>query len=126
MTDHAKDYRAEISATRYLGLRGRSRGYKAQLFRVFGELVGEITPTLLDWRILDIGCGDGRWLRTVLEFDAKPEDLVGVDVSDARFEIGRAKNPLVTLMQTNGTTIPFPDGRFDCQHRRKRGPISPV
>ncbi|MBM4430673.1 MAG: class I SAM-dependent methyltransferase [Chloroflexi bacterium] len=128
MTAAIPDFETEIEATRahtasyatdpefrtqWLGFTRQSRNYRSQLLRAFGELVGSLTATLSGWRILDVGCGDGRWLRTFLEFDAKPEDLVGIDVSDARFEIGRAKNPLITLMRTDGTTIPFEDGYFD-------------
>ena len=69
--------------------------------------MGSVTTTLSGWRILDVGCGDGRWLRSILEFDAKPEDLIGIDVSDARFEIGQAKNPIVTLIKSDGTTLPL-------------------
>jgi len=110
---------AEVHWTRpefrsyWLGLTEESRDFRAQQFRVFGELVGSVTPTLCGWRILDIGCGDGRWLRLLLEYDAKPEDLVGVDVSDVRFALGVPKNPLVHLIKTDGATLPFENERFD-------------
>ena len=99
--------------TYWLGFTRESRNLRAQQLRAFGELMGSVTPTLSGWRILDVGCGDGRWLRSLLELDAKPEDLIGIDVSDVRFEIGRAKNPLINLMKTDGKTIPFEDEYFD-------------
>jgi ubiquinone/menaquinone biosynthesis C-methylase UbiE len=60
-----------------------------------------------------VGCGSGFWLRAFLELDARPEDLVGIDVSDVRFGLARAKNPLIALLQTDGLTIPFEDACFD-------------
>jgi ubiquinone/menaquinone biosynthesis C-methylase UbiE len=45
--------------------------------------------------------------------DARPEDLVGIDVSNARFGPARAKNPSIALLQTDGVTIPFKDTSFD-------------
>jgi len=97
----------------WLGFSRESRNLRAQQLRAFGELVGSVTNSLSGWRVLDVGCGDGRWLRTFLEFDAKPADLNGIDISDERFEIGRGKNPSIVLMQTDGVTIPFSDKHFD-------------
>lgn len=103
-----QDFRAE-----WLGITSRSRDYLAQQFRTFGELLEPVTKTLAGWRILDVGCGDGRWLRRMVELDAKPEDVVGVDVSDLRFDIARKKNPLIKLVKGDGVTLPFEDGTFD-------------
>jgi SAM-dependent methyltransferase len=97
----------------WLGISGRSRDYLAQQLRTFGELLEPVTTSLAGWRVLDVGCGDGRWLRRMVEFDARPEDVVGVDVSDVRFEIGRLKNPLVRMIKTDGASIPFPNGSFE-------------
>jgi SAM-dependent methyltransferase len=54
-----------------------------------------------------VGCGAGYWLRAFLEFDARPEDLVGIDVSDARFELARAKNPRGNARCFDVPAIPF-------------------
>src|SRR6266536_4024274 len=128
MTISSKDYSKEVAAAiahtadygssaefrgYWLGFTEESRNSRAQQLRALGEFLGRLTNTLAGWRILDIGCGDGRWLRTLLEFDARLEDLVGIDVSDVRFDIGRAKNPLVKLVKTDGVSIPFEDEHFD-------------
>jgi len=90
-----------------------SRNFRAQQIRAFGALVGSVTATLAGWRILDVGCGAGSWLRAFLELDARPEDLVGIDVSDVLFQLAHAMNPLIRLLKTNGTTIPFDDDYFN-------------
>src|SRR6185436_4696040 len=77
----------------WFGLNRRSVNLRSQQMRAFGTLVGSVTQTLAGWRILDVGCGSGFWLRTFLEYDALPEDLVGIDVSDVRLGFARAKNP---------------------------------
>ena len=111
---HTADYGSSVEFRRYwLGFTEESRNLRAQQLRVVGELLGRVCDTLAGWRILDIGCGDGRWLRTLLEFDARLEDLVGIDVSDVRFEIGRAKNPLLKMVKTDGVSIPFTAEHFD-------------
>lgn len=97
----------------WLGITGRSRDYLAQHVRVFGQLMEEVTTSLDGWKILDVGCGDGRWLRRMVEYDARPEDVVGVDISDARFPIAAAKNPQVELLRIDEGPYPFEDGRFD-------------
>jgi ubiquinone/menaquinone biosynthesis C-methylase UbiE len=40
------------------------------------------------------------------------EDVVGIDVSDARFDIGRAKNGSVKLLKTDGVSFAFPADHF--------------
>jgi SAM-dependent methyltransferase len=111
---HTASYATDPRFRNYwLGFTRPSRNYRGQIVRAFGELVGSVTDTLQGWRVLDVGCGNGQWLRAMLEYDANPEDLVGVDISDARFETARRRNPLITLMQTDGSSLPFADDCFD-------------
>jgi len=79
----------------------------------FSELIGEVTDTFEGWRILDYGCGEGAWLRMFLEMDAKPSDLLGVDISEGPIKIGRGKNPPIDLRQIDGWQIPCNDESFD-------------
>jgi SAM-dependent methyltransferase len=112
--EHTATYALDPAFRRsWLGFTPESRNWHAQQLRAFGELVGSVTDSLAEWRVLDVGCGDGHWLRTYLEFDATPARLVGIDVSDARFAIGRSKNPLIELIQSDGMSIPFPDEQFE-------------
>ena len=97
----------------WLGLNSVSRNYRAQQIRAFGELVGSIHKSLAGLKILDFGCGDGRWLRSFLEYDAEPDNLVGVDISDVRFELALKKNPLIKLIRIDDIVLPFEDETFD-------------
>ena len=102
------DFRKE-----WLGLNRRSAEVLSNQTWLFGWLIGSVTESLAGWRILDIGCGDGRWLRRFLDYDAEPQDVIGIDISNARFEIGQRKNPLVRMIQTDGISFPFADASFD-------------
>ena len=111
---HTASYASEPEFhVKWFGLSRRSVNLRAQQMRAFGTLLGSVTTTLAGWRILDVGCGSGFWLRAFLELDALPKDLVGIDVSDIRIGFGRAKNPLITLLHTDGITIPFDDASFN-------------
>lgn len=81
--------------------------------RAFVELLEPVWKDLSGLRILDVGCGSGRWLRWYLELGAAPDRVHGVDVSDARFAEGRAINPAVDLAVIDGERLPFEDASFD-------------
>lgn len=97
----------------WLGFTPESRDFLAQQLRAFGELLGTVTQSLSGWRILDVGCGDGRWLRRMVDYDAHPEDVIGIDINDSRLQIGRSKNPSVRLLEADGYLFPFDDEQFD-------------
>ena len=92
---------------RWFGVNERSMNLRAQQLRAFSRLLGSVANTLGGWRILDVGCGAGFWLRTLVEMDARPEDLVGNRHQRCGFELARGKNPLIKLLKTDGATIPF-------------------
>lgn len=112
--EHTESYaNDEAFRLRWLGLTDDSSSYLAQQYRVLGKLLGGVTESLEDWRVLDVGCGNGHWLNALLQYDAKPENLIGVDISSTRFAIGQAKNPLIKLLQYDGHALPFGDCTFD-------------
>jgi len=71
-----------------------------------------------DWRILDIGCGGGRNIRTLAE-TASTGHVDGVDYSPASLEVARDTNAdliesaRVSIQQASVSQLPFPDGSFD-------------
>lgn len=68
---------------------------------------------LTDTTILDFGCGEGGWLRFLLELGANPANLHGVDLSDRRITAAREINPAIDLATSSGGNIPFPENEFD-------------
>ncbi len=65
-------------------------------------------------RILEIGCGDGAWLRDFLKWGAEPADLVGLDLLADGLAAARAHlSPQVGLVRADAAFLPFPDEAFD-------------
>ena len=70
--------------------------------------------SLADKRILDVGCGSGQWLQTFLLWQARPENLFGVDLLIETIVEARHQLPIgVTLKVGNATRIDFVDQSFD-------------
>ena len=59
-------------------------------------------------RVLDIGCGDGRFL---------PSDGVGIDLDPARLRQARRRSPLVVV--GDARRLPFADGTFDTAYANR-------
>jgi ubiquinone/menaquinone biosynthesis C-methylase UbiE len=65
-------------------------------------------------RVLEIGCGSGRWLRQFVQWGADPRNVAGVDVLHDRVERARAGCPAaMTIEVANAAALPFADGSFD-------------
>lgn len=63
--------------------------------------------------VLDVGCGEGAWLRLLVELGAKPDNLSGIDLSEGRIQTARQHNPAIHLTTSDGERISFPSGSFD-------------
>jgi len=59
-------------------------------------------------RVLDLACGNGRWLRRF-----QPGDYIGLDLSGAMLEQARREFPGHSFVRGDMTVLPFPDGSFD-------------
>ena len=71
--------------------------------RVIGELLAPLVPA--GARTLDVGCGDGRVGRQVL--DRRPDlELRGVEITPR-------KDTLIPVDSYDGQTLPYPDASFD-------------
>lgn len=61
-------------------------------------------------RILDLGCGNGRYYETV---KGKGVDYVGVDNSERLIKLAQKKHPGVKFQTADALNLPFPDNHFD-------------
>lgn len=65
-------------------------------------------------RVLDIGCGDGYWMRELVKWGADPGDITGVDLVPSRISRGRHLSPEgMSFHLGNGETLPWATGSFD-------------
>jgi SAM-dependent methyltransferase len=64
-------------------------------------------------KVLDIGCGSGGELRTLLRYGAAPENLFGIDLLPERVQEARRLSPNITFTCGNAERLPYPDGTFD-------------
>ena len=62
------------------------------------------------WRVLDIGCGAGAFLRLVAERGGEPH---GIDASDALIELARGRLPDADLRVGEMEDLPWEDETFD-------------
>jgi SAM-dependent methyltransferase len=74
------------------------------------EAALERTGIEAGWRVLDIGCGVGSFLRLVSERGAIP---LGVDASEALIAFARARLPDADLRVGDMGDLPWPDDSFD-------------
>jgi ubiquinone/menaquinone biosynthesis C-methylase UbiE len=82
--------------------------------RLFAGLTRHDCLPLRDKRILDVGCGRGFLLRTLLRWGAQAENLFGIDLLPE--DIDRAKDSLprgATVQVGNAVQLPYPDNSFD-------------
>lgn len=64
--------------------------------------------------ILEVGCGTGYWLRELVKWGARPENLIGVDLLADRVAVARRLcAPGVRIECASAARLPFPDGSFD-------------
>jgi SAM-dependent methyltransferase len=69
---------------------------------------------LASQRILDVGCGDGQWLRRMLEWGARPSHVAGVDLLPDRIAEARLLCAAdVQLVCGSASALDFADSVFD-------------
>lgn len=64
-------------------------------------------------RALDVGCGVGGWLRTLLAWGARAENLHAVDVLPDRIETARRLAPQIDFQVGAGWKLPFAEASMD-------------
>lgn len=73
-----------------------------------GRLTEVLRQSLTDRRVLDLACGNGRWLNRF-----HPSSYVGVDLNGPMLEEARKRYPHATFVQADMTQVPLPDGSFE-------------
>lgn len=63
-------------------------------------------------RILDVGCGRGRQLRSFIDMGADASSLDGIDIHEPSISVARSLSPQLTFATFNGWEIPYPDKSF--------------
>ena len=92
-------------ANQYEAFQELHAGYYRLAESALRELLGSGTG-----RCLDVGCGTGRFLRTLLELGWT---AVGVDISADQLRIARTHAPEAELVHCDAGALPFQDESFD-------------
>lgn len=65
-------------------------------------------------KILEIGCGQGYWLREFVRFGAQPKNIAGIDlIPEDIKEAIQLSPPGMQIERGNAADLRFPDGSFD-------------
>ena len=58
-------------------------------YNILVTALNSLDIDLEDSTVLDVGCGEGAWLRLLVELGAKPDNLTGIDLSESRIQAAR-------------------------------------
>lgn len=64
-------------------------------------------------KILEVGCGSGKTLASLIELGAQSENLCGVDLLPDRIEEAQSRYPVLHFQCGNAEQLSFPDASFD-------------
>jgi ubiquinone/menaquinone biosynthesis C-methylase UbiE len=65
-------------------------------------------------KILEIGCGQGHWLREFIKWGARPENITGIDLLSDRVTEAKWLTPeAVNVQCESAAALSFPDRTFD-------------
>lgn len=79
---------------------------------LWGLRVAGLAP-LTGRRVLEVGCGTGRWLRLFEEFGAKPEAVAGIELGPERAATACAAYPSADIRVGDAANLPWSDGSFE-------------
>lgn len=64
-------------------------------------------------KLLEVGCGDGWWLRKFVEYGVRPENLEGIDLLPERVEKAGRLSPNIKVKLGDASKLACPDRSFD-------------
>jgi len=76
-------------------------------------LVNHGYKDLSSLKILDVGCGKGRWLRVLNEWGADFENLFGTEINVERIKECRATSNRISVERVSGSDLPYENSSFD-------------
>lgn len=91
---------------------GNARNLQERERRIGGLLVETGYAPLAGRRLLEIGCGSGKVMRSLLRLGARPENCYGVDLIPDRIGEAQAACPGVHFQAANAEQLPFETGSF--------------
>jgi ubiquinone/menaquinone biosynthesis C-methylase UbiE len=63
--------------------------------------------------VLEVGCGSGAILASLLRLGARTEDLHGIDLLAERIDAAKKRYPGIDFRAANGEQLDFPDAQFN-------------
>jgi ubiquinone/menaquinone biosynthesis C-methylase UbiE len=73
----------------------------------------KIAEKLSELKILDYGCGNGKWFGRWISWGARPGNLTGVDIRSEAIDMARECFPNCVFQTMIAGSVPFPDASFD-------------
>ena len=80
---------------------------------VLAALARHRRQPLRAYQMLDVGCGDGAFLRRLVSWGADPRKLAGVDLLPERVAAAQRTDPSLDVRQADASALPFEAARFD-------------
>ncbi len=107
--------KSEVPPDRYSDANPRAVIFRQELEqRILRLLTLNRYVPLAEQRVLEVGCGEGRWLRRFCEWGALPENLAGIDLLPERIAAARESNASgVRFYCGSADQIPFNDESVD-------------
>jgi 2-polyprenyl-3-methyl-5-hydroxy-6-metoxy-1,4-benzoquinol methylase len=106
-----KQTRADFNAKSALNWMSSQIWLCQKLYKVLRRLDG-LGHNLSKARILEVGCGGGRWTRFIAEITMEPRNIKGTDLSGPRIEIARKMNTAIAYEVADVVETPI-DREYD-------------
>ncbi len=86
--------RDRVKGDRYAWHKADVQQFSASRNRHLAALLNRVFPMgLSEKKVLDVGCGTGWFLRTLVEWGARPENMLGLELLADRLEVAKKISP---------------------------------